>query len=536
MNQGRDQQLQLLRPNKKVTKENRPIAERSSYQNKLFILIAITALVRIVLAEVIEIGNDEAYYWYFTKDLQWNYFDHPPMVAVWGRFFTLNGTLDHLEVFVRLGSIVGCALSTFFIFKAVASFQSERAAWFAAILYNTSFYAGMVAGLLIMPDSPQMIFWTFCMWMIARIIQDDRSFKAWLLFGVSAGLCIMSKVHGIFIWSGLGLYGLLFKRDGFLSKNIYTSLLLTILVASPIFIWNFNNDFVTYKFHSQRVNIIGWAIHPDRFLTEVIGQFFFNNPVNVIITWIASVYTIRKWNKTEPATKIFLFSGLSLVVLLLFISVFRPILPHWSGPGYVALIPVAAVYIANKYPGQYPIWIKSTLVPFIVFVVAWPSYIHFYPGSFGNRTGESPGKGDVSLDRYGWKEGGKAFTIFFNNQVSKGNFSSHTPVVTNTWWGAHVEYYFCKQAGLEMIGLGDLNAIHHYMWTNYERKNKVNFNKAICILPSDEYYDPIAAYRGYYNQVQPIDTIDIFRMNKKAKSYYIYELSGWKNNLPQIKH
>src|SRR5688572_9538323 len=105
-----------------------------SYKHKVLIIIRLFVLLRGVMASVVELGNDEAYYWLYSQQLQWNYFDHPPMVAIWVRLFTLNGWLHEYEGLVRAGSVIGCAFSTWFLYRAVSLIGTERAGWFAACL------------------------------------------------------------------------------------------------------------------------------------------------------------------------------------------------------------------------------------------------------------------------------------------------------------------------------------------------------------------------------------------------------------------
>jgi len=103
-----------------------------SYRHKLFALIIVLSLTRLVVACILELGNDESYYWLYGQQLKWNYFDHPLMVAVWIKIFSLNLFLDQYPGFLRLGSVVGCGVSTLFIYNCVKTLASERAAWFAA--------------------------------------------------------------------------------------------------------------------------------------------------------------------------------------------------------------------------------------------------------------------------------------------------------------------------------------------------------------------------------------------------------------------
>ncbi len=61
-----------------------------NFNKKIWLLIILSSLLRIWVAASLELGNDEVYYQTYAQHLQWNYFDHPPMVAVLIRLFTFN--------------------------------------------------------------------------------------------------------------------------------------------------------------------------------------------------------------------------------------------------------------------------------------------------------------------------------------------------------------------------------------------------------------------------------------------------------------
>ena len=86
-------QMQISHPtDKKYTTQNKP--DTVSYRKKFFALVGLLFIIKLFLAFVLELGNDEAYYWFYSQYWQWNYFDHPPIVAVWIRLFTANLLLD----------------------------------------------------------------------------------------------------------------------------------------------------------------------------------------------------------------------------------------------------------------------------------------------------------------------------------------------------------------------------------------------------------------------------------------------------------
>jgi len=78
-------------------------AAQSSRSKKiiLYFLLAWTAL-NIIQSATLELHADEAYYWLYSRFLDWGYFDHPPMVALFIRF---GDSIMHNELGLRLLTI-----------------------------------------------------------------------------------------------------------------------------------------------------------------------------------------------------------------------------------------------------------------------------------------------------------------------------------------------------------------------------------------------------------------------------------------------
>lgn len=507
----------------------------TSYSRRVLYLIGFFTLLRGLVAFTLELGNDESYYWLYSQQLQWNYFDHPPMVALWIRIFTANLSLQSIEGFVRLGSMVSAAGATWFLYKAVSLIHSRRSGWLAAVLYNISFYASIIAGIIIWPDSPQMLFWTASLWMLARIVRHDRDWASWILFGLTSGLCIMSKVHGVFLWGGLGLYMLWKQRAWMLRPQAYASALVTLAIISPILVWNLQHDFITYRFHSERVEVERAIINWRGFAEEVVGQVLFNNPVLVFLAVAGLVRRRRRSFSSMPALTLYNLIGWPLLGVLLCISIFRDTtLPHWSGPAYVTLVPLAAVQLASIDTRRlFPRLLRWGVVAYFLFFIPWNFVLHFYPGTFGTKAEKVLGHGDASLDYYGWEEAGRAFAVLHGRERAAGVMPARAPIVGYKWWGAHVEYYFGRPAGVPVIGLGTTENLHHYLWMNERRAAAVDLSKAYCIVPSDEYYDAHRLYARYYRRVERVSTITTRRSGKPAHHFYVYRLWGWKGVLPR---
>ena len=508
----------------------------STLPKRVWLLIIITTLLRLIAATFSELGNDEVYYWTYAQHLQWNYFDHPPMVAIWIRLFTGNLTLEKFELFIRLGSIVGCIISTIFIFLIGKNIHSEKAGWFGACLYNASIYASIMAGIFILPDSPQMIFWTGSLYLLIKVIKYPARWIHWILFGICTGLCIMSKVHGIFLWFGFGLYILFQKREYLKNPRLYISIILTAIIISPILLWNISNHFITYKFHSERA--VSNIFHPNFFgLTrEIYGQFLYSNPFNVIVIVSALIaWHKRKMNHFELLT-LYNFIAIPMISVFIVMSFFGDTLPHWSGPAYIALIPIAAVYLGEKKAITiFPKQIKWTLGFSIILLPVGLLIINYFPGTIGTKDSKELGSMDVSLDMYGWKQGGELFRQIYLSEQKNGLMLKGTPVVCYNWFpAAHEDYYFCHPLNIKLMGLGPIFNLHHYLWLNTYNLSKVNMQNAYCIVPSNEHHEAKEVYKRYYDEIDSITTIKTYRNSKVCRTFTVYRLLHWNGILPQL--
>ncbi|HEY8688349.1 MAG TPA: glycosyltransferase family 39 protein [Chitinophagaceae bacterium] len=503
------------------------------YSKKLLQLIIITAVLRLLGASFTELGNDEVYYWTYAKHLQWNYFDHPPMVAVWIRVFTANMSLQKFELFIRLGSIFSCAISTWLLFHLVKTLHSAKAAWFTACLYNASVYASIITGVFILPDSPQMIFWCSSLFLLIKILSFPKSWVYWIMLGICIGLCIMSKVHGVFLWFGFGLY-ILFKKRNFLAlPQLYFSVLITALIISPILFWNMSNDFITYRFHSQRVISSLSSLNFQGLAREIYGEILYTNPFSMIII-ISALISWRKGRiKDSGPLALLNFIAIPMISIFIIISLLGDTLPHWSGPAYVTLLPVSAVYLTEKFPSViFPKLLRWSISLMFILLIIGPILINYYPGTMGKNNGKEMGTTDFSLDIFGWSQAAEKFRKIYIDEQKTGIMPPDAPVVCHNWFpAAHEDYYFCRQLSIKLIGVGSPFNLHHYIWLNKYQLAGLNMEKSYCIVPSNEYYDARSVYKDYYGQIDSLTTIDTYRAGKICRTFTVFRLQHWKGTV-----
>ncbi len=500
--------------------------------------IAAATVLRLIVAGLLEFGNDEAYYFLYALDLQPNYFDHPPGVALLIRLTTLNLWLTD-EFFVRLGAIACSAAGTVLIYRLGTVLKNEQTGWFAVILYTANFYTSLIAGTFIIPDSPQVVAWLgalLVMHSLLTVPSDERApTPAWVLFGVLAGVTVLCKVHGVFLWVSLGLYILLFERKRLKDPGLYISAVVTAIIISPILIWNIQNDFITFRFHGGRVEIQDTWIHLDYFFQAIIGQLIYSNPVNAVLIILAAM-KIRQLNfLPEASLRFVLVNGLPLIVVVTVMSLFNQMLPHWSGPGVMVLTLLAAAWLDEKTvlsenPAE-PRVLRISIIAVVSIIILTVLVIQFYPGTFGDHNKRKFGDGDFTLDLNGWGRFSKEFQPWLAEQERSGKIPQNLPIVSNKWYpAAHIEYYVATPIQRPVLGVGNAEHLHHYAWLNRLRPRLEAGDSALCIVPSNYPMIMENTFLQSFESAYLLKNFYSYRSGLMSRYFTVYLLIGYKKN------
>lgn len=476
------------------------------------------------------LGNDEVYYWTYALNLEWNYFDHPPFVAWLIRLTTANLHL-HAELFVRFGAIASSVICTIIVFKTGKLLRDTRTGWYAVLLYTSSFYCSIIAGTFILPDSPQMVFWLWSIFLLLKITRsinnNQPALKLWCWFGISTGLCMMCKVHGLFLWFAVALLALFINRKFFWQKGLYISIIVSLIIISPVIIWNIQHHFITYTYHSDRVSLFHAGINPLAFAREISGEIFYNNPVVFFLAWISVFRLFRRKHQLKNEIRVLLFCALPLIGTLIMLSIFRDTLPHWSGPAYTCLIFISALQLGLFTPSKAKTILITAILFFLVVVATGIPLINFYKGSLSpNKETMHFGKGDPTLDLYGWKETGKLVDSVYKTEKDK---TIRTMLITKWFPAAHLDFYAGAKTGLYTYGIGEMFDLHQYYWSN-RLKPKLNIGEnAYYIMPSNLFDEnDLNAVKTQFKDCSKPLILPILRNGAICKNILIFKLKAYK--------
>ena len=208
--------------------------------NKFSLFLGILLILNIVQAYFTPLIYDETYYWYYSQNMAWGYFDHPPMVAVLAK---LSGFLFKGEIGVRLlGCLMGAGTLSL-LWSLVEAKNKERQIplffllAFSMVLFNAY-------GFLTLPDTPLLFFSALFLWLYKRFLHENTILIA-ILLGICMACLLYSKYHAVLV------IFFVFLSDLKLVFNKYAWLAVFMALAaySPHFYWLTENNFVSVKYH-----------------------------------------------------------------------------------------------------------------------------------------------------------------------------------------------------------------------------------------------------------------------------------------------
>ena len=303
----------------------------------LVLFLVIWFILNFIQACFTDLSGDEAYYAVFAKRLDWGYFDHPPLVAI---FIYLSSFLFEGELGVRFLSVLTSTLSLG-ILASFLDFKNDNKSiyLFAALAFSFtmfSFYAFLAT-----PDVPLIFFGSLFLWAVHRYLHQSN-WKTSLFLAFSMAALLYSKYHGIIL---IALFVLanpkVLKKPSFYSASVLGALLFT-----PHLWWQYQHGFPSISYHLSGHSSNDWQW---KFVFEYpIYQLLILGPF-VAIPILTSLFKFKARDAFERSLLFFFWGFLIFFFLMSFKS---HIEPHWT-----VLMALPALIIVPKYFANH-VWRK----------------------------------------------------------------------------------------------------------------------------------------------------------------------------------
>jgi hypothetical protein len=280
--------------------------------------------------------RDELYFLVCGRHLAWGYVDMPPLVALQARLaetlFGLSPTGIRILSFLAGGVTVGLTglLAWQLGGRRTAQLLAMTAVLATPVLVATSNYLSM--------NSFEPCFWMGALLIVLRLAEGTASPRAWLLFGLLAGLGVENKHSTAFFLIAL-LLGLLLspQRSILWTKGCAAGVAVLILVALPNLLWQWVYYFPTYELLSgvarSDKNV---KLPPLAFLFQQVNMLLiFAAPLWIGgLVWLAFCRRARPWRFVALAYLPFLAMMMAMHAKDYYVA---PIYPVLFAAGAVAL-------------------------------------------------------------------------------------------------------------------------------------------------------------------------------------------------------
>ena len=310
--------------------------------------IVITGLLLARLAYLasgtIQLCEDEAYQWLWSKHLAISYFSKPPIIAY---LQFLGTTIWGDNAFgVRFCAPLITAVLSFVVLRFFAREVNARAGFFLLLLLSATPLMAL-GGVIMTVDAPSVLFWTAAMLAGWRAVQEDAKTQDWLWVGLWMGLGFLSKYTALFQWLCWAVFFVLWQpaRKQLRRPGPYLAWLLNLVCMLPVLIWNMQNGWITVKHVADDAGMhaAAWQ-HPVRFPLEFLGsELGLLNPIFfVAVVWAAIAFWRR--GRYNPRLVYFFSMGAPLFLVYLLHSFHSRVLPNWIVPSVLPLFCLAVVY------------------------------------------------------------------------------------------------------------------------------------------------------------------------------------------------
>jgi hypothetical protein len=290
-----------------------------------------------IQAYTLELHADEAYYWLYSKFLDWGYFDHPPMVAI---FIRMGDSLMHNELGLRLITVLTSSASIYILWLILKKYAVDALSFILAVSGILIF---SIYGFTTTPDAPLFFFAVLFYYVYQKYIDQDKWWLA-LLLGVLIACMLYSKYHAVLLVAfTLASNIKLLKRWSF-----WGIVVLAVVLYVPHILWQVQHGYPSVNYHLYERAASVYV--PSNSYTYIPGQLLMAGP---IIGWFLfySAFTI----KVKDAFIRCLLVNCIGTLTFFFITTFRgEAQPHWTLIAFAPLVMLALIRF--KQVGKIPSW------------------------------------------------------------------------------------------------------------------------------------------------------------------------------------
>ncbi len=309
----------------------------------VFIVLVLIARWAYLASGTIQLAEDEAYQWVWSKHLAFSYYSKPPLIAYTqflGTWFWGDTAFGVRFFSPLLAAVLSGVLLRFFAREVNAR------AGFILLLVTTVTPLVAVGSILLTVDPLSVSFWTLAMLRGWRAVQEKGTTQDWAWVGLWMGLGFLSKYTEMLQWLCWTVFFILWPpaRKHLRRLGPYVALAINALCALPVLIWNAQHQWVTVTHVADNGSFREPWHFTLKYLLDFIGsEFGLLNPVFCIGMTAAALGFWRR-RSSSPLLLYFFSMGAPLFLCYTLQSFRSRILPNWIAPAVLPSLCLMVIY------------------------------------------------------------------------------------------------------------------------------------------------------------------------------------------------
>ncbi len=476
--------------------------ETALTKRNTIIFVGLLILWKIYLSATLQLHPDEAYYWTWSRHLDFGYFDHAPLIAYAIRLTTL---FSQQELWVRFtGILATLATSVMAWVLTMQLFHDSKIASASVITLNV-LPITLAGTLLITPDVPALLFWGLTIFYYWQVVATGKV-RYWYFMGIAFGLSLLSKYTGVLLAPCLFLFMLVTdERRWFKTIHPYAAFVLGCAFFLPVLYWNSKHQWISFAY--QLGHGLGGANYSfGNVFTYMGGQMLVASP----FIWLLGAYASTLYLFQKNKEKLFLsLTSFSIILFFAYSSLKNVAQANWPMCAYFTFSILVSHYLFNGAKFKKRLWVGAVLFSFILCLTAMlHARFNILPLE---KISKSAAEADATQWFYGWRELGEhlakdpsvKFTIAESHQV-----------------GAEISYY-TKERIFAYVDYNNTKANQFNLWAFPEelkdKKGVAVFLEGHSVLP----------YSKYFKAVGGMDSFSVKRDNFVIRTYHIVYGTGY---------
>lgn len=360
-----------------------------NYLHRTLFLVGGLLLFRLLYDAFLAAGpaGDEAYYWDWSRQLDYGYYSKPPMIA-W--LYALVDRVGGGSLFaIRATATLLGTLALLPLYALAADLFDRRTGWYAVLLGGLA-PANAVLSYFLTIDAPLVFLWSVALWMFWRCVSGRGGSGSLILLFLALACGHLCKQMMMFFPVIAAIF--LLKREEQALKirrgAIVAALFLSYLSLIPPLLWNARHGWITFQHtsHHFESRSDGGNVILERvgdFFTFVGTQFGVLSPGTAFVLFSLCATGLLLLRRTGRAERFLLLFGVVPLAVMLLLALRQELQPNWAAVYYISGFVLVAAWYAGHLPWAFPPAAWRKLLPVtLAFSIALSGYFYAAPPVF----------------------------------------------------------------------------------------------------------------------------------------------------------